>query len=125
MKEKLINMLNGTRNTAHVLRTIVGAYVVYICGKVAVDYFRTDEVTLPLMLGAAVVALCGLAISLLGLWALIKGYSIEYKGTPPWTMTEDETDETEQLPDGDEEEESENAEATGESEDPEESEESQ
>ena len=104
MKEKIISMLNRTRNTAHVLRVIVGAYVVYICGKVAVDYFRTDEVTLPLMLGATVVTLCGLVIALLGLWAIVKGYSVEYQGRPPWTMTAEDADEVEALPDESEEE---------------------
>ena len=108
MKERLIGILNRTRNSAHFIRAIVGAYVAYSCGKVAAGYFTTDEVTLPMMLGAAAVALCGLGIALLSLWAIAKGYSIEYGGKSPWTMTEDE-EEPEQLPEESEDKKSEDA----------------
>lgn len=100
MKEKLIGIFNRTRSSAHVIRAIVGLYVAYTCGRVTIDYFRTDEVTLPMMLGSGVVALCGVAITLLAGWALAKGYSVEYKGRAPWTIPEDEVDESEQLPEG-------------------------
>ena len=102
MKQKLIAMLSRTRNSAHLIRALVGAYVAYSCGRVTVAYFTTtDEVSLPLMLGSAVVALCGVAILALALWAVAKGYSIEYGGKSPWTMPEDgedETEEAQQLP---------------------------
>ena len=100
MKEKLIGIFNRTRYSAHIIRAIVGLYVAYTCGKVTVDYFRTDEVTLPMMLGSGAVALCGVAITLLAGWAIAKGYSVEYKGRAPWTIPADEADESEQLPDG-------------------------
>lgn len=109
MKERLIGILNRTRNSAHFIRAIVGAYVAYSCGKVAAGYFTTDEVTLPMMLGAAAVALCGLGIALLSLWAIAKGYSIEYGGKAPWTMAEDGEEETEQLPEESEDKKSEDA----------------
>ena len=103
MKQKLIAMLSRTRNSAHLIRALVGAYVAYSCGRVTVAYFTTtdEEVTLPLMLGSAVVALCGVAILALALWALAKGYSVEYGGQSPWTMPEDgedEAEEAQQLP---------------------------
>ena len=102
MKQKLIAMLSRTRNSAHLIRALVGAYVAYTCGRVTVAYFTTtDEVSLPMMLGSAAIALCGVAILALALWAVAKGYSIEYGGKSPWTMPEDgedETEEAQQLP---------------------------
>ena len=100
MKQKLIAMLSRTRNSAHLIRALVGAYVAYSCGRVTVAYFTApDEVTLPMMLGSAAVALCGVAILALALWALAKGYSVEYGGQSPWTMPEDEEEEeAQQLP---------------------------
>ena len=102
MKQKLIAMLSRTRNSAHLIRALVGAYVAYSCGRVTVAYFTTtDEVSLPMMLGSAAVALCGVAILALALWALAKGYSVEYGGQSPWTMPEDgeeEAEEAQQLP---------------------------
>ena len=120
MKERLIGILNRTRNSAHVIRAIVGGYVAYTCGSVTAAYFTTDEVSLPMMLGSAVIALFGLAITLLSLWALAKGYSIEYGGKAPWTMSEDEEDEAEQLPEENEDEADENGEASDGNEEPEE-----
>ena len=103
MKQKLIAMLSRTRNSAHLIRALVGAYVAYSCGRVTVAYFTPaeEEVSLPLMLGSAVVALCGVAITALALWALAKGYSVEYGGKSPWTMPEgeeEEAEEAQQLP---------------------------
>ena len=105
MKQKLIAMLSRTRNSAHLIRALVGAYVAYSCGRVTVAYFTApDEVTLPMMLGSAAVALCGVAILALALWALAKGYSVEYGGQSPWTMPEDgedgedEAEEAQQIP---------------------------
>ena len=120
MKERLIGILNRTRNSAHFIRAIVGAYVAYSCGKVAAGYFTTDEVTLPMMLGAAAVALCGLGIALLSLWAIAKGYSIEYKGRAPWTIPADEEDETAELSEENEEAENESTDSADETEDTEE-----
>ena len=41
MKQKLIAMLSRTRNSAHLIRALVGAYVAYSCGRVTVAYFTT------------------------------------------------------------------------------------
>jgi len=99
MKEKLIDILKRTKFSAHIIRAIVGAYVAYTCGKVAVAYFTSDEVTIALFIGAVIIALLGAAIALLGLWAIVKGYSIEYNGRAPWEdPPEEETNESEQLP---------------------------
>ena len=117
MKEKIINMLNRTRNSAHFIRAIVGVYVAWTCGKVSVDYFKTDEVTLPMMLGSGLVALCGVAITALALWAIAKGYCVEYKGKSPWTMPADGEEESEALPEGEEAAESEETETIGDLED--------
>ena len=92
MKEKLINMLKGTKNGAHFIRAIVGGYVVFTCGKVAVSYFTTDDVSVGLMIASAFVALLGLAIVSIAFWAIAKGYSVEYQGKSPFTMPDEETD---------------------------------
>lgn len=98
MKEKLINILNGTKNSVHFIRVILGGYVAYNCGKVAVSFFTKDDVTPLLFIGSAIVALLGLAIALIGIWAIVKGYSVEYKGKSPWAVPDDDEEEGEQLP---------------------------
>lgn len=91
MKEKLIADLNNTKNSSHLIRLIGCGYVALTCGKVALSFFTGDDVSLILMLCAALLTLLALAIALISLWALAKGYSAEYKGTPPWQQP-DETE---------------------------------
>ncbi len=87
MKEKLINNLNNTKNTAHYLRIIACAYVAYTCGNVCVEYFRGDDVSLVLLILSAIIAILAFCIAAVSLWAVLKGYSVEYNGNPPWAAT--------------------------------------
>lgn len=97
MKEKLINSLNNTRNASHLIRVIAGGYVAYLGGTVVYGRFNGDEVTIPLLLCAIALVLVGAAIAFLGLYAVLNGYSIEYKGKKPWAASDE--DEEEKLQD--------------------------
>ena len=92
MKEKLINNLKNTKNTAHYFRIIACIYVAYICGKVCVEYFRDGDVPLVLLILSAIVTILAVGIVAISLWAVLKGYSVEYNGTPPWATTADDNE---------------------------------
>ena len=100
MKEKLIRNLSATKSSAHIIRALVGGYVVYTCGSVVVSYFKTDEVSLLLLAGSLIVTLFGLSILALSLWAIAKGYSVEYQGKAPWAAYDDEAEDAEETEPG-------------------------
>ena len=90
MKEKLINDLKNTKNTSHYLRIIACTYVAYTCGKVCVEYFSDGDVQPVLLIFSAILAILAIGIVAISLWAVLKGYSVEYNGTPPWATTADD-----------------------------------
>ena len=97
MKEKLINDLKNTKNTSHYLRIIACTYVAYTCGKVCVEFFSDGDVQPVLLILSAILAILAIGIVAISLWAVLKGYSVEYSGTPPWAATADDN-ESEPLP---------------------------
>lgn len=90
MKEKLINDLKNTKNTSHYLRIIACTYVAYTCGKVCVEFFSDGDVQPVLLILSAILAILAIGIVAISLWAVLKGYSVEYNGTPPWATTADD-----------------------------------
>jgi hypothetical protein len=92
MKEKLINDLKNTKNTSHYLRIIACTYVAYTCGKVCVEYFRDGDVQPVLLILSAILAILAIGIVAISLWAVLKGYSVEYNGTPPWATAADDNE---------------------------------
>lgn len=92
MKEKLINDLKNTKNTSHYLRIIACTYVAYTCGKVCVEFFSDGDVQPVLLILSAILAILAIGIVAISLWAVLKGYSVEYSGTPPWAATADDNE---------------------------------
>ena len=90
MKERLINDLKNTKNSSHYLRIIACTYVAYTCGKVCVEYFSDGDVQPVLLIFSAILAILAIGIVAISLWAVLKGYSVEYNGTPPWATTADD-----------------------------------
>ena len=77
------------RSSSHILRSILGGYVTYLGGSIIYDFFAGEEVTTAQLLCAFPLALVGLVIVAVGLYAVLNGYSVEYNGSKPWETPED------------------------------------
>ena len=80
MKEKLIAWMNSRRYNSHLMRLIVGGYVAYLGIKIIVNQAEAGQFSVPMTLCALLLAICGVPITLISIYAVINGYSIEYKG---------------------------------------------
>ena len=96
MKEKLIAWMNSRRYNSHLMRLLVGGYVVYLGGKILSNLYKDGVFPPALTLCALVLILLGLPVALLSLWACLNGYSTEYKGKPDFWKGRQEEEQDEQ-----------------------------
>lgn len=82
MKEKLIAWMNSRRYNSHLMRLLVGGYVVYMGGKILSNLYQDGAFPPALTVCAVLLIVLGLPVVLLSLWACLNGYSTEYKGKP-------------------------------------------
>lgn len=101
MKEKLIGWMNSRRYNSHLMRLIVGGYVSYLGFQIILDLYKKGQFELGLVLCALLLLIAGLPVAAISLYAVIFGYSLEYKGKvrilerglPRETPDEEETEE--------------------------------
>ena len=96
MKEKLIAWMNSRRYNSHLMRLLVGGYIVYLGGKILSNLYKDGVFPPALTLCALVLILLGLPVALLSLWACLNGYSTEYKGKPDFWKGRQEEEQDEQ-----------------------------
>lgn len=80
MKEKLIAWMNGRNYNSHLLRMIVGGYIAYMGIQIMLNQYRDGAFQVILSLCAIFLILAGTPIALISLYAVLHGYSEEYKG---------------------------------------------
>ena len=80
MKEKLIAWMKTGKYSMHLLRALVGGYVVYLGGQVIFDIITKGGGSFLLVLLAVLVLLAGGAIVAVSLWAVLGGYCADYSG---------------------------------------------
>lgn len=80
MKEKLTEWMNSRRYNSHLMRLLVGGYVVYLGGQIMVNQYRDGAFSLPLSLCAVLLIILGLPVAIISLYAVYNGYSVEYQG---------------------------------------------
>lgn len=98
MKEKLIAWMNSRRYNSHLMRLLVGGYVVYLGGKILSNLYKDGAFPPALTACALALILLGLPVAALSLWACLNGYSTEYQGKPDFwkgRQEEDKKDEQE------------------------------
>ncbi|MDO4982467.1 MAG: hypothetical protein Q4E35_02800 [Eubacteriales bacterium] len=83
MKEKLIAWMKTGKYAMHLLRAIVGGYVVYLGAQVISDVIKNGDGSFLLVSLAVLIALAGLAITGVSLWAVLGGYCADYRGNNP------------------------------------------
>lgn len=97
MKEKLIAWMNSRRYNSHLMRLLVGGYIVYLGLKILSNLYHDGSFPPALTLCAAALILLGLPVALLSLWACLNGYSTEYQGKPDfWKGRQEEAQQDEQ-----------------------------
>lgn len=80
MKEKLIAWMNGRNYNSHLLRMIVGGYIAYMGIQIMLNQYRDGAFQVILSLCAILLILAGTPVALISLYAVLHGYSEEYKG---------------------------------------------
>lgn len=80
MKEKLIAWMNCRRYNSHLMRLLVGGYIVYLGAKIMKNQADEGTFSPALSICAVMLILFGLPVALLSLYAVYNGYSEEYKG---------------------------------------------
>lgn len=82
MKDKLLAWMNSRQYNSHLMRLLVGGYIVYLGGKILSNLAQDGAFPLLLTLCAVLLILLGLPVALISLYACLNGYSSEYKGKP-------------------------------------------
>lgn len=82
MKEKLLAWMNSRRYNSHLMRLLVGGYIVYLGGKILANLAADGAFPVALTLCAVLLILLGLPVALISFYACLNGYSSEYKGKP-------------------------------------------
>ena len=80
MKEKLIAWMNSRRYNSHLMRLLVGGYIVYLGVKIMKNQADEGSFSPALSVCAVILILLGLPVALISLYAVYNGYSEEYKG---------------------------------------------
>lgn len=93
MKEKLITWMKTGKYSMHLLRALVGGYVVYLGAQVIYDIIKGEAQGFGLILCASLIALAGCAIVGVSLWAVLGGYCADYSGNNP-VDADEEAEET-------------------------------
>ena len=96
MKEKLITWMKGSKYSMHLLRALVGGYVVYLGAQVIYDIIKGEAQGFGLILCACLIVLAGGAIVGVSLWAVLGGHCADYGGNHPVDADEEaeESDDT-------------------------------
>lgn len=82
MKEKLLAWMNSRRYNSHLMRLLVGGYIVYLGGRILANLAADGAFPVALTLCAVLLVLLGLPVALISFYACLNGYSSEYQGKP-------------------------------------------
>ena len=80
MKEKFIAWMNSRRYNSHLMRLLVGGYVVYLGCKIMKNQADAGSFSTALSICAVLLIVLGLPVALISLYAVYNGYSTEYQG---------------------------------------------
>lgn len=98
--EKLKRWMNSRRYNSHLMRLIVCSYIAYLGGKITVNQYQDGTFSLTLSFCAILLIVLAVPVALISLYAVLNGYSVEYKGktnSSDFSQAQDELSESKAL----------------------------